>query len=116
MSVPDYKLIISKPKKMGRVRVGWRKDALTGESYFCMLSEARCADGKLVRGVHMTRDLPDLVVWMVNSYILPTDVKNMQRCHVRVIDSKRTVDCRQPVSLQPVSTYSHVGKGWGISV
>ena len=68
----------------------WRKDALTGESYFCMPGEARRADDKLVRRVHMTRDLPDLIVFMVNSYIRPTDVKNMQHGHVYVIDREYT--------------------------
>ena len=89
-TVPEYKTVTAKAKKLVGVAVEWRKDALTGESYFCMPGEARRADDKLVRRVHMTRDLPDLIVFMVNSYIRPTDVKNMQHGHVYVIDREYT--------------------------
>ena len=50
LSVPEYELFISKPKKLGRVRVGWSKEALIGEPYFCMPGKARCADDKLCAG------------------------------------------------------------------
>jgi len=33
----------------------------------------------------MTRDLSDLIVFMVNSYIRPTDIRNMQHKHVEII-------------------------------
>jgi hypothetical protein len=87
-TVPEYKLITSKAKKLADQTVEWRKDALTGESYFCMPGEARRGDDKMVRRVYMTRDLADLIVFMVNSYIRPTDVKNMQHGHVHVIDKE----------------------------
>ena len=89
-AVPEYKLITSKAKKLADQTVEWRKDALTGESYFCMPGEARRGDDKMVRRVYMTRDLADLIVFMVNSYIRPTDVKNMQHGHVHVIDKEYT--------------------------
>jgi hypothetical protein len=89
-TVPEYKLITSKAKKLADQTVEWRKDALTGESYFCMPGEARRGDDKMVRRVYMTRDLADLIVFMVNSYIRPTDVKNMQHGHVHVIDKEYT--------------------------
>ena len=88
--MPEYKLITSRAKKLVGVAVEWRKDALTGESYFCMPGQARSVEDRLVRRVHMTRDLPDLIVFMVNSYIRPTDVKNMQHGHVYVIDREYT--------------------------
>jgi len=41
--------------------------------------------GKLMRNVVMTEDLRRLIVFMVNSYIRPTDIKFMQHKHVDVM-------------------------------
>ena len=41
--------------------------------------------GDLMRNVDMTEDLRRLVVFMVNSYIRPTDIKFMQHKHVDVV-------------------------------
>jgi hypothetical protein len=51
-----------------------------------MPHSARSDEDKLVRRVHMTRDLSDSIVFMVNSYVRPTDIKNMQHRHVDVVD------------------------------
>jgi hypothetical protein len=32
----------------------------------------------LIKRIEMTKDLADLIVFMVNSYIRPTDIRNMQ--------------------------------------
>ena len=85
-SVIEYKAITAMSKKLAGLSMEWRKDAATGESYFCMPHSARSAEDKLVRRVHMTRDLSDLIVFMVNSYVRPTDIKNMQHRHVDVVD------------------------------
>jgi hypothetical protein len=44
--------------------------------------------GKLMRNVVMTEDLRRLIVFMVNSYIRPTDIKFMQHKHVDVMRGK----------------------------
>jgi hypothetical protein len=46
----------------------------------------------------MTKDLADLIVFMVNSYIRPTDIKNMQHQHVDVIknDERQYLRLRLP--------------------
>lgn len=87
-AVPEYKAITAMAKRLAGKSVEWRKDAATAQSYFCMPGQAKSAEDRLVRRVHMTRDLPDLIVFMVNSYIRPTDVKNMQHAHVHVIDKE----------------------------
>ena len=87
-TVPEYKAITAMAKRLAGKSVEWRKDAATAQSYFCMPGQAKSAEDRLVRRVHMTRDLPDLIVFMVNSYIRPTDVKNMQHAHVHVIDKE----------------------------
>jgi hypothetical protein len=41
--------------------------------------------GKVVNSVKITHDLNDMIVFMVNSYIRPTDLKNMQHKHVDIV-------------------------------
>jgi hypothetical protein len=40
---------------------------------------------RLIKRPEMSRDLADLIVFMVNSYIRPTDIRNMQHKHIEVI-------------------------------
>lgn len=39
-------------------------------------------NGRLIRRVKMSEDLPFLITFMVNSFIRPTDIKNLQHKHV----------------------------------
>jgi len=41
--------------------------------------------GRLIRYIDMTEDIRRLIVFMVNSYIRPTDIKVMQHLHVDVV-------------------------------
>ena len=43
--------------------------------------------GRLIRYVHMTEDIRRLIVFMVNSYIRPTDIKVMQHLHVDIVEN-----------------------------
>ena len=45
---------------------------------------------RLIKRYQMTKDLSDLIVFMVNSYIRPTDIRNMQHKHVEVIKREWT--------------------------
>ena len=42
--------------------------------------------GRLVRRVRITHDLHELVLFMVNSFIRPTDLKNLQHKHVQKVE------------------------------
>lgn len=85
-NVGEYKEITKVAKSLAGKRVEWRKDSQDGgKSYFCVKGQAKHPHDRLVRYIDMTKDLPDLIVFMVNSYIRPTDVKNMQHKHVDVI-------------------------------
>lgn len=50
----------------------------------------RAKDGKFLRNVMITQELYDLVIFMHNSFIRPTDVKVLQHKHVAVIRGKET--------------------------
>ena len=84
-SVKEYRVLISMSKKLVGKKVEWRIPHEGGESYFCLPFHERDARYRLVRRVEMTSDLPDLIVFMVNSYVRPTDIKNMQHRHVDVV-------------------------------
>jgi hypothetical protein len=46
--------------------------------------------GNLVRNLKFTIDLPKMIEFMVNSYIRPTDLKNMQHQHVEIVRNMHT--------------------------
>lgn len=53
--------------------------------------------GRLMRNVSMTEDMRRLIVFMVNSYIRPTDIKYMQHQHIDVVnDQHRYLRLRIP--------------------
>ena len=85
-TVAEYKDLVKTAKKLMDKKVEWRMHSSgEGGSYFCLPGEQIEPNDRLVRRVHIDRDLPDLIVFMVNSYIRPTDIKNMQHAHVHVI-------------------------------
>lgn len=47
-------------------------------------------DGRFLRNVTITQELYDLIIFMMNSFIRPTDVKVLQHKHVHVMRGKRT--------------------------
>ena len=65
-AVPEYKAITAMAKRLAGKSVEWRKDAATAQSYFCMPGQAKSAEDRLVRRVHMTRDLSDVSVCETN--------------------------------------------------
>jgi hypothetical protein len=46
--------------------------------------------GRQIRKVRMTQDLYELIVFMTNSFIRPTDIKNLKHKHVDVLDDNHT--------------------------
>jgi len=46
--------------------------------------------GRYVRSVEITRELYELVVFMINGYVRPTDIKNMQHKHVAIVRNEHT--------------------------
>ena len=50
----------------------------------------KIAASKLLRRIHMTADVYNLIVFMKNSFIRPTDIKWMQHKHVEAISGEHT--------------------------
>ena len=85
-NVGEYKTITRAAKKLAGKRVEWRahSEEIKG-SYFCEPGGQLAPADRLIKRIEMTRDLSDLIVFMVNSYIRPTDIRNMQHKHVEII-------------------------------
>jgi site-specific recombinase XerD len=47
-------------------------------------------EGNVVRKIRITADLHDMIAFMVNSFIRPTDLKNMQHKHVEIVKGEYT--------------------------
>lgn len=75
-----------------------RGEELQGQ-YF---AEGHCKDGRLIRKSTITQELLDLIIFVTNSYVRPTDIKNLQHKHVTVVREKHTY-----LRLNPPATKGH---------
>ena len=90
-NVGEYKQITKISKKFAGKRIEWRfHGEKEEESYFCEVGGKLGPNDRLIKRYQMTKDLSDLIVFMVNSYIRPTDIRNMQHKHVEVIKREWT--------------------------
>ena len=90
-NVGEYKEITKISKKFAGKRIEWRYHGEKEEStYFCEVGGKLGPNDRLIKRYQMTKDLSDLIVFMVNSYIRPTDIRNMQHKHVEVIKREWT--------------------------
>ncbi len=73
-NVGDYMQITKVAKRLTGKRVEWRAHSEeTKGSYFCEPGGKLGTADRLIKRIEMTKDLADLIVFMVNSYIRPTD-------------------------------------------
>ena len=86
--VQEYEALYKAAKKIAGKKVEWRKHTTGEGSYFCEPKMRLEPGDKLIRNIEMTWDFADLIVFMVNSYIRPTDIKNMQYQHVDVVKTE----------------------------
>ena len=63
----------------------------------------------------MTKDLADLTVFMANSYIRPTDIRNMQHKHVEIIHREWTY-LRLSVPPSKGHTFPITTMPWAVKV
>jgi hypothetical protein len=52
------------------------------------VSAGSTSEGRLIKTVTITPELSELIVFMVNSFIRPTDIKNLKHKHVEIIQEK----------------------------
>jgi len=90
-NVAEYKIITRESKKLAGKRMEWRFNGIEEKTkYYCLVGEKLSSNDRLIKRYTITKDLADLVVFMVNSYIRPTDVRHMKHKHVEVIKREWT--------------------------
>jgi hypothetical protein len=83
----EYRLLWSRARALIGKRFVYRK--LTNdkgeEALGTYFAEGSTTAGRLIRKVTITQELCELIVFMVNSFIRPTDIKTMQHKHVEIV-------------------------------
>lgn len=88
----EYRLLWERARKLNGARFDLRKrtnkEGKELKAEYALSTKK--ASGRLIRRVAITKDLHELVVFMVNSFLRPTDIKNLQHKHVEVIRGDHT--------------------------
>ena len=100
----EYRQMWTRARKLIGKRFEYRvlKDALGHETKGTFYPEGACREGRLIRKTTITRELVELIVFSTNSYVRPTDIKNLQHKHVTVVRRERTY-----LVLNPPETKGH---------
>ena len=101
---PEYRLMCDRAEALISKRFEYRKlkDANGEEQLGQHFIEGTCAEGRLIRKVTITKELLDLIIFATNSYVRPTDIKNLQHKHVTVVRGEHTY-----LRLNPPETKGH---------
>jgi hypothetical protein len=83
----EYRLLWSRARSLIGKRFDLRKlKNKKGEEELAVYFEAgKTTEGRKIRSIGITDELCDLIVFMTNSYIRPTDIKNMKHKHVEIL-------------------------------
>jgi hypothetical protein len=84
--IGEYKILYKTAKKLvGKTVERIRTYDDEGNVSFHHVIKGQERGGSVRKSVKITHDLHEMIVFMVNSYIRPTDLKNMQHKHVDVV-------------------------------
>jgi hypothetical protein len=100
----EYRQLWNRARSLVGKRFEYRKltDANGKELQGRFFAEGECEEGRLIRKTTITPELAELVIFMVNSYCRPTDIKNLQHKHVTVVRDEHTF-----LRLNPPPTKGH---------
>jgi hypothetical protein len=86
-TIREYRRLWSRARALVGKRFELRKlKNKKGEEELADFFEAgKTKEGRKIRGIEITNDLHELIVFMVNSYIRPTDIKNIQHKHIEIL-------------------------------
>lgn len=101
---PEYKVICDRAEALIGKRFEYRKlkNANGEEQLGQYFAEGACSEGRLIRKTTITQELLELILFAVNSYVRPTDIKNLQHKHVTVVRGEHTY-----LRLNPPETKGH---------
>lgn len=88
----EYNLLWHRAKSLVGKRFELRKlpNKDGGEALAAFFPAGSSRDGRKIRSIEVTRELAELIVFMVNSYVRPTDIKNLQHKHVEILRNEHT--------------------------
>jgi hypothetical protein len=87
--IGEYKQLYKRARQLaGKTAERIRSTDANGEFVYHHVLKGKERNGERRRSVKITPDLRDMIVFMVNSYIRPTDLKNMQHKHVDVVKNE----------------------------
>ena len=87
--IGEYKQLYKRARELaGKTAERIRSTDANGEFVYHHVLKGEERNGERRRSVKITPDLRDMIVFMVNSYIRPTDLKNMQHKHVDVVSNE----------------------------
>lgn len=88
----EYNLLWHRARSLTGQRFEYRKltNKNNEEEIGTLFAAGTTKEGRKVRVIEVTRELVELVLFMVNSYIRPTDIKNLQHRHVEILRNDHT--------------------------
>ena len=87
--IGEYKTMYREAKRLtGKTAERIRTTNAKGEFVYYHVIKGQPRGGVIRKSVKITNDLNDMIVFMVNSYIRPTDLKNMQHKHVDIVKNE----------------------------
>jgi hypothetical protein len=88
-TLEEYKLLWKGARKYSGVKYQYRifKDDDGHETGRYVLAGST-SNGRLIKTITITPELSELIVFMVNSFIRPTDIKNLKHKHVEIVQEK----------------------------
>lgn len=85
----EYRKLWSAARRLRGQKFELRKSDDEQEGVYYCKAKTR-TDGKLLRNIEMSEDIYQLIVFMTNSFIRPSDIKFIQHKHVEVIEGDDT--------------------------
>jgi hypothetical protein len=93
----------------------WRFSGIEVKKHYCLVGKKLSPNEWLIKSYTTTKDLADLIVFMVNSYIRSTDFRHMKHKHFGVIN----LECRYLRLTLPQSkghSFSITTMPWAVKV
>jgi hypothetical protein len=100
----EYHKMLARARELIGKRFEYRKlkDANGKELLGQYFAEGTCADGRCINKTTITQELVELIQFVTNSYVRPTDIKNLQHKHIAIVRNERTY-----LRLNPPPTKGH---------
>lgn len=105
-SAREYRLLHSRARALVDKRFQYRvlSDENGNEQIGSYYEHGTQTEGRLIRTVTITRELAEMIVFMVNAYIRPTDLKNLKHKHIEIVRDEYTY-----LRLNPPESKKHDG-------